>query len=64
MHPGQQMMQNSLLGIKAGLVDVQDGDLPVSTAAAREVLCLPVFPELTNEEVEAVCAAIRGFYGS
>ena len=48
----------------AGLVDVRDGDLPVSTAAALEVLCLPVFPELTNDEVEAVCASIRGFFGA
>lgn len=47
-----------------GLVDVKDGDLPVSTAAALEVLCLPVYPELTNDEVEAVCASIRGFFGS
>jgi dTDP-4-amino-4,6-dideoxygalactose transaminase len=39
------------------------GDLPVSTAAAREVLCLPIFPELTNEEHERVCAAVREFFG-
>jgi dTDP-4-amino-4,6-dideoxygalactose transaminase len=47
-----------------GLVDVREGDLPVATAAAREVLCLPVFPELTSEEVEAVAAAVRGFFGA
>ncbi|HXO22882.1 MAG TPA: DegT/DnrJ/EryC1/StrS family aminotransferase [Thermoanaerobaculia bacterium] len=38
------------------------GDLPESTAAAREVLCLPVFPELTDDEVEAACGAVRCFY--
>jgi dTDP-4-amino-4,6-dideoxygalactose transaminase len=48
----------------AGLVEVRDGDLPVSTAAAREVLCLPVFPELTNDEVAAVAAAVRSFFGA
>jgi dTDP-3-amino-3,4,6-trideoxy-alpha-D-glucose transaminase len=47
-----------------GLTDAGAGDLPVSTAAAREVICLPIFPELTNEEVEAVTAAIRGFFGA
>ncbi len=47
-----------------GLADVREGDLPVATAAALEVLCLPVFPELTGEEVEAVAAAVRGFFGA
>jgi dTDP-4-amino-4,6-dideoxygalactose transaminase len=48
----------------ANLVDVREGDLPVSTAAAKEVLCLPVFPELTNEEVAAVGQAVREFFGA
>lgn len=39
------------------------GELPVATAAAQEVLCLPIFPELGNEEVEEVCAAVRSFFG-
>jgi dTDP-4-amino-4,6-dideoxygalactose transaminase len=47
-----------------GLVEVRDGDLPISTAAALEVLCLPVFPELTNAEVEAVSGAVREFFGA
>ena len=46
-----------------GLVAVPEGDLPVATAAAREVLCLPMYPELTNEEVEQVCEGVRSFYG-
>ncbi len=48
----------------AGLVDVRDGDLPVASAAGQEVLCLPIFPELTNEEAEAVGAAVRSFFGA
>jgi dTDP-3-amino-3,4,6-trideoxy-alpha-D-glucose transaminase len=48
----------------ADLVDASDGDLPVATAAALEVLCLPVFPELTDDEVEAVSAAVRSFFGA
>jgi dTDP-4-amino-4,6-dideoxygalactose transaminase len=38
-------------------------ELPVSTQAAKEVLCLPMFPELTMEEVEQVGAGVRSFFG-
>jgi dTDP-4-amino-4,6-dideoxygalactose transaminase len=34
-------------------------DLPDTTRAAREVLSLPMFPELTDAEIEAVIAAVR-----
>jgi dTDP-4-amino-4,6-dideoxygalactose transaminase len=47
----------------AGLTEAHDGDFPAATAAAGEVLCLPIFPELTNEEVDQVCAGVRGFFG-
>jgi dTDP-4-amino-4,6-dideoxygalactose transaminase len=36
-----------------------EGSLPVSERAAREVLSLPVFPELRPDELEAVAAAVR-----
>jgi dTDP-4-amino-4,6-dideoxygalactose transaminase len=36
------------------------GSLPVTERAAREVLSLPMFPELEPGEVEAVCRALRG----
>ncbi len=39
-----------------------DGSLPESEAAGREVLSLPLFPELEEGEVDAVCEAIRGFF--
>lgn len=38
-------------------------ELPVATAAAKEVLCLPIFPELRDEEVDAVCDAVCAFFG-
>jgi dTDP-4-amino-4,6-dideoxygalactose transaminase len=37
--------------------------LPAAEAAAREVLCLPLYPQLGEPQVDAVCEAVRGFYG-
>lgn len=38
------------------------GDLPVSEEAAGEVLSLPIYPEMSLEQVGEVAAAIRTFY--
>jgi len=43
-------------------IDIGAGDLPVSTAAAREVLCLPIFPELTDPEADRVAEEVAAFY--
>ncbi len=40
----------------------REGDLPVSEALCREVISLPIFPELGEERLEIVAAAIREFY--
>ncbi len=45
----------SYLGLKAG-------DMPVSEQAAREVLALPMFPELTAAEIRWVVESIAEFY--
>jgi dTDP-4-amino-4,6-dideoxygalactose transaminase len=36
-----------------------EGDFPVSEKAAREVLSLPMFPELTESQVHTVSSAVR-----
>lgn len=38
------------------------GDFPVSEQLAKEVLALPIFAELTEEEIATVAALIREFY--
>ncbi len=37
------------------------GDLPVSEQLAREVLCLPLYPELPFEQVERIAGEVRAF---
>ncbi|MCO4101665.1 DegT/DnrJ/EryC1/StrS family aminotransferase [Gemmatimonas sp.] len=39
------------------------GQCPVAERAAKEVLSLPVFPELTTAQLDEVIAAVRGFFG-
>jgi dTDP-4-amino-4,6-dideoxygalactose transaminase len=41
----------------------KEGDLPESERASREVLSLPMFPELTEEEQDYVVHSIRAFLG-
>jgi dTDP-4-amino-4,6-dideoxygalactose transaminase len=42
----------------------REGDLPESERAVREVLSLPVYPELTTEQLEHVAATVRAGAGA
>jgi len=42
----------------------REGDFPESEKASREVLALPIFPELTQEEIEYVADCINKFAGT
>jgi dTDP-4-amino-4,6-dideoxygalactose transaminase len=56
-YPVPLHVQNAFkhLGYKAG-------DFPVTEKAANEILSLPMFPELTEEQINYVTSAIREFY--
>lgn len=40
----------------------QPGDFPVADQHVKEILCLPMFPELTDREVSLVSDAIQSFF--
>jgi len=41
----------------------QEGDFPVTESLSRQILCLPIYPELSDDEVNHVVECIRGYYG-
>jgi dTDP-4-amino-4,6-dideoxygalactose transaminase len=41
-----------------------DGDFPVSEAASRETLAVPIYPELTKDQIVYVADRVREFVAS
>jgi len=41
----------------------KEGSLPVTERLCKQVLTLPMFPDMSTEQVEYVCESIKEFYG-
>jgi dTDP-4-amino-4,6-dideoxygalactose transaminase len=41
----------------------REGHCPESERAAKEVLSLPIYPELTRGQLDEVVSAVRSFFG-
>ena len=52
-------LQKSYMGL-----GYKQGDFPVAEKYVKEILSLPIFPGMTDEEVEYVCDKIKEFYSS
>jgi len=44
-----------------GLESAQPGKMTVAERVAEEVLCLPIYPDLKEQDVELVCSLIKSF---
>lgn len=42
----------------------KEGDFPVAERVCNEILALPMYPELSDDEIDYVCDAIASFYKS
>ncbi len=56
-YPVPVHLQNAM-----GLLDYKAGDLPMTERVAGEILSLPMYAELTDEEIEYIADSIKDFY--
>ncbi len=43
-------------------LNLKKGDFPIAEKCCEEILSLPMFPEITEEQVDYVCNIIKSFY--
>jgi dTDP-4-amino-4,6-dideoxygalactose transaminase len=44
-------------------LNYKKGDFPVAESAMSKILSLPMYPELTETQIESVCSGVRDFLG-
>ena len=54
-HPAHRQKAFDALGYR-------EGDLPVAERVSRQTVCLPIFPELTEDEVTFVIHTVNRFF--
>jgi len=54
-------LSESSMDLLPRLLGNQEGDFPVSEAAARETVALPIYPELTRDQIAYVADRVREF---
>lgn len=61
-----QVMYPILVPFQQAYADLEyrRGAFPVAERYTAQILCLPMFPELRDDEIHAVCDTIREFYGA
>lgn len=42
----------------------KEGDFPVAERVSKEIIALPIYPEITEQEVDFVCQTIKKFYNA
>ena len=45
-----------------GYLGYKPGDLPIAEKITKQTVCLPIFPELTQDELNAVAEGVKAFY--
>ncbi len=58
-YPVPVHLQNAM-----GLLDYRAGDLPMTERVAGEILSLPMYAELSDEEIEYIADSIKAFYAA
>jgi dTDP-4-amino-4,6-dideoxygalactose transaminase len=61
---GRHYPQPPHLALAFADLGLREGSFPVAEAIARETLSLPIFPGISERQLEAVASAVSAFFAS